>query len=423
VMQLIVPIAITLLFSALFSGLEIAFVSSNKLKIEVDKSKDQLQARILSLFLRKQSHFIAAMLLGNNIALVIYGIYSVRVLNEPLMQILPDGPGSEALLLIIQTILSTLVILVLAEFLPKVLFRINPNKTLTFFAIPVFIIYILIYPLVLLFIGLSELILRLIFRIRITRPNYTFSTTDLDYYLLESAVLQPDEREEMQEIQMFQNVRDLNNIKLRECMVPRNEILAIDASESIENLRSFFVETGHSKIPVFQDSIDNIIGYAHLYDLFRKPASIGEIIKPVMIVPETMPANKLLNQFIAERKSVAIVVDEFGGTAGMLTIEDVIEEIFGEINDEFDVEEQVDQKISEDEYLLSGRLEIDFLNEKYALNLQKTDDYETLAGYIIHHHQNIPSANDEIVIEGFHFTILQATDTRIEQVLLRLNPS
>jgi CBS domain containing-hemolysin-like protein len=327
------------------------------------------------------------------------------------------------LLLIIQTILSTLVILVLAEFLPKVLFRINPNKTLTFFAIPVFIIYILIYPLVLLFIGLSELILRLIFRIRITRPNYTFSTTDLDYYLLESAVLQPDEREEMQEIQMFQNVRDLNNIKLRECMVPRNEILAIDASESIENLRSFFVETGHSKIPVFQDSIDNIIGYAHLYDLFRKPASIGEIIKPVMIVPETMPANKLLNQFIAERKSVAIVVDEFGGTAGMLTIEDVIEEIFGEINDEFDVEEQVDQKISEDEYLLSGRLEIDFLNEKYALNLQKTDDYETLAGYIIHHHQNIPSANDEIVIEGFHFTILQATDTRIEQVLLRLNPS
>ncbi len=422
-MQLIVPIAITLLFSALFSGLEIAFVSSNKLKIEVDKSKDQLQARILSLFLRKQSHFIAAMLLGNNIALVIYGIYSVRVLNEPLMQILPDGPGSEALLLIIQTILSTLVILVLAEFLPKVLFRINPNKTLTFFAIPVFIIYILIYPLVLLFIGLSELILRLIFRIRITRPNYTFSTTDLDYYLLESAVLQPDEREEMQEIQMFQNVRDLNNIKLRECMVPRNEILAIDASESIENLRSFFVETGHSKIPVFQDSVDNIIGYAHLYDLFRKPASIGEIIKPVMIVPETMPANKLLNQFIAERKSVAIVVDEFGGTAGMLTIEDVIEEIFGEINDEFDVEEQVDQKISEDEYLLSGRLEIDFLNEKYALNLQKTDDYETLAGYIIHHHQNIPSANDEIVIEGFHFTILQATDTRIEQVLLRLNPS
>ncbi len=422
-MQLIVPIAITLLFSALFSGLEIAFVSSNKLKIEVDKSKDQLQARILSLFLRKQSHFIAALLLGNNIALVIYGIYSVRVLNDPLKQILPGGPGSEALLLIIQTILSTLVILVLAEFLPKVLFRINPNKTLAFFAIPVFIIYILIYPVVLLFIGLSELILRLAFRIRITRPNYTFSTTDLDYYLLESAVLQPDEREEMQEIQMFQNVRDLNNIKLRECMVPRNEILAIDASESIENLRSFFVETGHSKIPVFQDSVDNIIGYAHLYDLFRKPASIGEIIKPVMIVPETMPANKLLNQFIAERKSVAIVVDEFGGTAGMLTIEDVIEEIFGEINDEFDVEEQVDQKISEDEYLLSGRLEIDFLNEKYALNLQKTDDYETLAGYIIHHHQNIPSANDEIVIEGFHFTILQATDTRIEQVLLRLNPS
>ncbi|MBK6965638.1 MAG: HlyC/CorC family transporter [Bacteroidales bacterium] len=403
--------------------MEIAFVSSNKLKIEVDKNKDLFQAKVLSLFVRKQSHFIGALLLGNNIALVIYGIYSARLLYNPLVSILPEGPLAQALLLILQTLISTIVILIFAEFLPKVLFRINPNKLLSFFAIPIYMIYVLIYPLILLFIGLSELILRIVFRVSVSRPDYSFSAIDLDYYLQESAAIQPDEREDFQEIQMFQNVRDLNNIKLRECMVPRNEILAISSTESIDSLRSFFMETGHSKIPVFQGSTDNIIGYTHLYDLFRKPELISDIIKPVMIVPETMPANKLLNLFIAERKSVAVVVDEFGGTAGMLTIEDVIEEIFGEIEDEFDIEELVEQQLDKDEFLLSGRLEIDYLNQKYEFKLKESDDYETLAGYIIHHYENIPAVNDEILIDGFHFTIVQATDTRIEQVLLRLNPS
>ncbi len=422
-MYLLIPISITLIFSAFFSGMEIAFVSSNKLKIEVDKNKDLFQAKVLSLFVRKQSHFIGALLLGNNIALVIYGIYSARLLYNPLVSILPEGPLAQALLLILQTLISTIVILIFAEFLPKVLFRINPNKLLSFFAIPIYMIYVLIYPLILLFIGLSELILRIVFRVSVSRPDYSFSAIDLDYYLQESAAIQPDEREDFQEIQMFQNVRDLNNIKLRECMVPRNEILAISSTESIDSLRSFFMETGHSKIPVFQGSTDNIIGYTHLYDLFRKPELISDIIKPVMIVPETMPANKLLNLFIAERKSVAVVVDEFGGTAGMLTIEDVIEEIFGEIEDEFDIEELVEQQLDKDEFLLSGRLEIDYLNQKYEFKLKESDDYETLAGYIIHHYENIPAVNDEILIDGFHFTIVQATDTRIEQVLLRLNPS
>lgn len=421
-MDLLIPLILTLIFSALFSGMEIAFVSSNKLKIEVDKNKDEFKARILSLFARKQSRFIGALLLGNNIALVIYGIYSARILKDPLLLILPSGPGSEALLLILQTILSTLLILVFAEFLPKVLFRINPNKILEFFAIPAYIIYVIIYPAVLLFIGLSELILRLVFRIRISQPDYTFSAVDLDHYLKESAGLQPADHEDFQEIQMFQNVRDLSNIKLRECMVPRNEIAAINSTESIETLTTFFIESGHSKIPVYQDSIDNIIGYVHLYDLFRRPGKTSEIIKPVMIVPETMPANKLLNQFITERKSVALVVDEFGGTAGMLTIEDVIEEIFGEIEDEFDVEELIETRIDENEYLLSGRHEIDYLNQKYNFGLAESDDYETLAGYIIHHHESIPAIKDEFLIDGFLFTIVQATDTRIEQVLLRLNP-
>ncbi|MHC1777321.1 MAG: hemolysin family protein [Lentimicrobium sp.] len=422
-MYLLIPISIALIFSAFFSGMEIAFVSSNKLKIEVDKNKDMLQAKVLSLFVRKQSYFIGALLLGNNIALVIFGIYSARLLYHPLSGILPDGPGSEAVILILQTIISTIVILIFAEFLPKILFRINPNKLLSYFAIPIYMMYVLIYPLILIFIGLSEFLLRIVFRVRVSRPDYSFSAIDLDYYLQESAAIQPDEREDFQEIQMFQNVRDLNNIKLRECMVPRNEILAINSTGSIESLSNFFIETGHSKIPVFQDSTDNIIGYTHLYDLFRKPEHISDIIKPVMIVPETMPANKLLNLFITERKSVAVVVDEFGGTAGMLTIEDVIEEIFGEIEDEFDVEELIEQQVEKDEFLLSGRLEIDYLNQKYDFKLKESDDYETLAGYIIHHYESIPAVQDEILIEGFHFTIVQATDTRIEQVLLRLNPS
>jgi len=422
-MDLILPIVVTLLFSAFFSGMEIAFVSSNKLKIEVDKNKDLLPARILLGFTRKQSQFIGAMLLGNNIALVIYGIYSGRLLHDPLALILPTGAGSEALMLIVQTVASTLLILVFAEFIPKVLFRINPNRILEFFAVPAYIIYILIYPAILLFIGVSEVLLRVVFRLNISQPDYTFSAVDLDHFLKESSTLQPAENEDYQEIQMFQNVRDLGNVKLRECMVPRNEIAAINLSEPIDTLRQFFIETGHSKIPVFQESIDNIIGYVHQYDLFRKPADIQEIIRPVLIVPETMPANNLLNKFISERKSVSVVVDEFGGTAGMLTIEDIIEEIFGEIDDEFDIEKQVEKQIDKNEYLFSGRLEIDHLNSKYGLNLNESDDYETLAGYIIHHHESIPSVNDEIQIEGFLFTIIEASDSRIEQVMLRVNPN
>lgn len=422
-MELLIPIIITLILSAFFSGMEIAFVSSNKLKIEVDKNKEILQARILSGFLKKQSRLIGALLLGNNIALVIFGIYSARILTPPLQMFLPQGPGADALLLIIQTLISTIVILLFAEFLPKVLFRINPNKVLNFFAVPVYAFYLLFYPLIILFIGFSELLLRYFFRVNITQPDYVFSAIDLDHYLKESNVNQPDDHDDRQEIQMFQNVRDLSNIKLRECMVPRNEIAALSSDESIEVLQNYFIETGHSKILIYQQSIDNVIGYTHSYDLFKKPAVIDEIIKPVMIVPETMAANKLLEMFISERKSVALVVDEFGGTAGMLTIEDVIEEIFGEIEDEYDVEDLIDNQLDEDEFLLSGRLEIDYLNQKYKFGLPESDDYSTLAGFIIHHHESIPVINDEIQIGPHLFTIVQASDTRIEQVLLRLNPS
>lgn len=422
-MELLIPVVITILFSAFFSGMEIAFVTANKLKIEVDKAKDFLPARILSKFVKRPSRFIGALLLGNNIALVIYGIYIARILEQPIRQLLPPVAGADALLLIVQTLVSTLIILLFAEFLPKVLFRINPNSTLSFFAIPVYLFYILFYPVIFFFIGLSELILKYLFKVNITQPDYAFGVVDLDHFLSESTAGKPEESDDYQEIQMFQNARDLGNIKLRECMVPRNEIIALNQNESIDKLNELFIESGHSKVLIYQDSIDNIIGYTHSYDLFRKPASIREITKPVMIVPETMPASTLLNKFMGERRSVALVVDEFGGTAGMLTIEDIIEEIFGEIDDEYDVEELAEKQIDENTYLFSGRHEIDYLNQKYRLDLPESDDYETLAGFIISYHESIPAENEEIRAGNFLFTIVRASETRIEEVLLKVNPA
>lgn len=422
-MELLIPVVITILFSAFFSGMEIAFVTANKLKIEVDKAKDFLPARILSKFVKRPSRFIGALLLGNNIALVIYGIYIARILEQPIRQLLPPVAGADALLLIVQTLVSTLIILLFAEFLPKVLFRINPNSTLSFFAIPIYLFYILFYPVIFFFIGLSELTLKYLFKVNITQPDYAFGVVDLDHFLSESTASKPEESDDYQEIQMFQNARDLGNIKLRECMVPRNEIIALNQNESIDKLNELFIESGHSKVLIYQESIDNIIGYTHSYDLFRKPVSIKEITKPVMIVPETMPASTLLNKFMGERRSVALVVDEFGGTAGMLTIEDIIEEIFGEIDDEYDVEELAEKQIDENTYLFSGRHEIDYLNQKYRLDLPESDDYETLAGFIISFHESIPAENEEIRAGNFLFTIVRASETRIEEVLLKVNPA
>ena len=425
-MELLIPILITLLFSAFFSGIEIAFVSANKLRIEVEKNKNMFSARILSRFLRKPSRFIAALLLGNNIALVAYGIYIAQLLHEPLVNIvskvIPPGAGVDALLLLVQTILSTLLVLFVAEFLPKVLFRINPNKIISFFAVPLNIFYFLFYPIIFVFIGISEFLLKYVFNSAITHPEYSFGVVDLDHYLKEFSTQMPEEVDDFQEIQMFQNARDLGNIKVRECMVPRNEIEAVSTTDSLETLRELFITSGHSKILVYQENIDNIIGYTHSYDLFHKPGSINEIIKPILIAPETMPANKLLSMFMKERKSVALVVDEFGGTAGMVTNEDIIEEIFGEIDDEYDVEDFAETQISENEYLFSARLEIDYLNQKYKLDLPVSDDYETLAGLIISDHEDIPSVDEQIQINDFLFIIIRASENRIEEVKVKYNP-
>lgn len=413
-------IFLTLAFSAFFSGMEIAFISSNKLKIEVDKNQGVFSARILSFFAKKPSRFLGALLLGNNIALVIYGIAMAKLLEEPVFNLLPASLHSELLLLLIQTILSTLVILLVAEFIPKILFRISPNRILSVFAIPSILIFWLLYPVILLFIGLSEVMLRKVFRIRLSGEDYNFNVVDLDEYVKEFAPDDEEEQEMSQEIQMFQNAIEFRLVKLRECMVPRPEIIGLEQNEPLTRLKEKFVETGFSKILIYRDSIDHIIGYAHAYDMFSGPLSIKQILKPVPIFPETMLARIALAQLIREHKSLGVVVDEFGGTSGLVTMEDLMEEIFGEISDEYDVEELVEKKITENEYLFSGRLEIDYLNEQYPFDFPESDEYETLAGFILHYSKSIPATGDEIVIHRFHFNITHASDTRIEQVHLRI---
>jgi len=408
----------TLGFSAFFSGMEIAFVSSNRLKIEVDKSKGSLSAKIMSGFSKIPSKFIGAMLLGNNVALVIYGIAMAGILKPVIKNNIPDAYFSNTLTLFIQTVIATLIVLFFAEFLPKVLFKIDPNKTLNTFAVPVSLFYYIFYPLIYTYIGLSEFILKRFIKTKLRHESHVFGVIDLDHYLKEYTGDYSSRFEVQQEIQMFQNAIDFRSVKLRECMVPRTEIIALDENEEIDTLRLTFVESGHSKIPIFRNSIDNIIGYTHSADVFKKPISIKSIMRPIIVVPEAMLANVVLSMFIQQNKSIAVVVDEFGGTSGIITMEDVIEEIFGEINDEFDVEDLTEKKISKTEYIFSARLEIDYLNENYQINLPESADYETLAGLIIAHHQSIPKPNDRIRINDFEFIILEVTETRIEKVKL-----
>jgi len=413
-------IFVSLIFSAFFSGMEIAFVSSNRLKIEVDKNQGNKSARILSRFNHIPSRFIGALLLGNNISLVVYGIAMARVLEPALIQILPENVQSETLILILQTLTATLLVLFVAEFLPKIFFRLNPNNILKFFAVPAALFYYIFYPVIYLYIGFSEIVLKKFIKIKFTRDNLVFSVVDLDNYLKEFSPGFSRQEDVQQEIQMFQNAIDFRNVKLRECMIPRTEIVALEENDTIESLIRNFIKSGHSKILIYHNSIDHIIGYVHSADIFKNPTSIKSIFRSIIVVPETMLANVVLSTFIRENKSIAVVVDEFGGTSGIVTMEDVIEEIFGEIDDEFDVEELTEKQISKNEYIFSARLEIDYLNENYQLNLPESDEYETLAGLIIHYHQNIPSLDDTIVVKNLTFEILEASETRIDKVKLSI---
>ncbi len=411
-----VIILITILASAFFSGLEIAFITSNKLRIELESKQGNFSAKILAYFTKYPSRYLGTMLLGNNIALVIFGIY----MDEELKPIIGHYLSSKIAILIISTFLSTMLILVTAEYLPKNIFRINPNKTLNLFALPLSLVYGLLYPVVMITIGFSEFILKKIFRVKIEKENAAFTMIDLDNYLREGTSAIEKKAEMDHEIQIFQNALDFSSVKARECMVPRNEIVALDENDSIETLKQKFIQTRLSKVLIYSKSIDNIIGYVYSKELFKNPKSIRSILLPVSIVPESMPASEVLTVFIQQHKSIAVVVDEFGGTSGMLTMEDVIEEIFGEIEDEHDKEELIDKQLSDTEFEFSARLETDYINGKYHLDLPILDNFETLSGLIMHYHESIPRLNEEIEIKHFSFKITAVTRTRIEQVYLKI---
>ena len=402
--------------SAFFSGMEIAFITSNKLRIELENKQGSFSAKILSHFNKYPSRYLATMLVGNNIALVIFGIY----MDEELSHSMEHYISSKVLLLLISTFLSTMLILVTAEYLPKNLFRINPNKTLSLFVFPLTIVYGILYPVVLITIGFSEFILKRLFRVKIEKENIAFTMIDLDNYLREGTSAVETKAEKDHEIQIFQNALDFSSVKARECMIPRTEIIALDVNESIEELKNKFITTRLSKILIYSENIDNIIGYTYSKELFKKPESIRNILLPVSIVPESMAASEVLTVFIQQHKSIAVVVDEFGGTSGMLTMEDIIEEIFGEIEDEHDKEEMTEKQVNESEFIFSARLETDYINHKYQLKLPILDNFETISGLIMHYHESIPKINEEIRIENFVFTISAVTKTRIEQVNLKI---
>lgn len=415
----ITVVIISLIFSALFSGVEIAFVSSNKLQIELQSKQGFLSGKILAKFLERPSRFIGTTLVGNTIALVIYGIFMTYILQPILEQNLPSTFNNEATILILQTIISTLIVLTLAEFTPKSFFLINPNWLLSVFALPMVIIYYIMYPLVYVVVILSRFMIKRILGLNYSEDKPVFRLTDLNNYIKSTLKIDHAESKIDANTRIFNNALEFKTVRVRECMIPRTDIVAVDIEDDIQTLKDAFIESGHSKILIYQESIDDIVGYCSSITLFKKPKDISSILSPILIVPETMLANELMIQFITEHKSIALVVDEFGGTSGLVTIEDIIEEIFGEIQDEHDVEDWVEQKIDEENYLLSARHEIDFLNEKYNWNLP-TGDYDTLGGYILSITENIPSVNDVIEATPFNFTIISMQENRIDTVKLNI---
>ncbi len=418
-MNLFVIILITILLSAFFSGMEIAFVSANKLRLELDKQSEPFNSRILKLVTTNPGRYIATMLVGNNIALVIYGI-AFAALLEP---VFGKFIHSESLVFFMQTLVSTIIILLFAEFLPKTLFRVVPNRLLNVFSVPLAFFFFLFYPVTQLTISITGWMMRNFFKtdVAASNKNLVFSRIDLDEFVNEQDKINLDKKENIgTEVKLFKNALDFSKVKLREIMVPRTEIEMLDLNASIEELKQKFVETGYSRIIFFEENIDNIIGYVHSSVIFRNPESIKAYITNVLIVPETMSASKLLSTFIKEHRSIAIVVDEFGGTSGMVTSEDILEEIFGEIEDEHDTSDIIERKINENEYVFSGRSEIDLINEKYYLDLPESEDFETLAGFILFYHESIPKINSIIKIEKFQFKILKATNTKIELVKLMI---
>lgn len=415
--DIIIQVIITLAFSAFFSGMEIAFVSSNKLRFELEKMNSNITSQILTIFYKRPNNFISTQLVGNNIALVIYGILMAELIEENLLKGVIEN---EFLLVLSQTIISTLIVLLTGEFMPKTLFKINPNKTLQIFAIPAFICYIILYPISKFASLLSNGILRLVgVRANDENSNIAFTRVDLDYFIQSS--IESKENEEIQdEVKIFQNALDFSSIKIRDCMVPRTEIIAVEESASLDELKSRFIECGLSKVIVYKENIDNIIGYIHSSEMFHHAEEWRLHLSQIPFVPETMSAHKLMQLFMQHKKTLAVVVDEFGGTSGIVALEDLVEEILGEIEDEHDTSSYIAKQIGENEYVLSARLEIEKVNEMFKLELPEDDDYLTLGGLILHQYQSFPKLHEIVKIGSFEFKIIKMTATKIELVRLKV---
>lgn len=415
-------VIVALGFSAFFSGIEIAYISSNKLQIELQNKQGSISGKVLSRFVQKPGQFIGTTLIGNTIMLVLYGMFMALLLEKPIRNLLPEALTNETVVLVIQTVLSTIVVLITGEFLPKSFFMLNPNRMLTIFSIPFAGIYYLMYPVVWLIVGLSRIFITKVLRLEYNEEKPAFTITDLNSFIKEHFRQANSNNKVEVDSKIFDNAVEFKTIRVRECMVPRTDIVAVEVGDSIAELRSVFEESGHSKVIVYRESIDEVIGYCHHLELFRKPKTIEEILTPIIIAPESALANELLIQFIQERKSLALVVDEFGGTSGIVSMEDIIEEIFGEIDDEYDLDDLIEQKIDADEYLLSARHEIDYLNDKYGWDLPY-GDFETLSGLILSLTENLPSKGDNVTFGKYTFTIVSKQAHRIETVRLKISES
>ena len=407
-------IILTLVFSAFFSGMEIAFITSNKLRFELDKKQPNLTSSILSIFYRHPQQFISTMLVGNNVCLVIYGLLMAQLMTPWLIPI-----GNQFLITFIQTILATIIVLITGEFLPKTVFRINPNLWMRVFSWILLIFFVALYPISRFSTWISIFILKL-FGVKIspTTQKNVFSRIDLNYLIQESFDNKESEKDLENEVKIFQNALDFSKVKLRDCYVPRTDIIALDYETNVETLKQTFIETGLSKIPIYKGDIDNIVGYIHSSEMFEHQSDWKKQLNQIPIVPENMAAQKLMKIFLMQKKSLAVVVDEFGGTAGIVTLEDIMEEIFGEIEDEHDSNDYVAEQTAEHEYIFSGRWEVDAINSKFNLKIPESDDYETLAGFILHNHQHFPKLNEIIRVEGFTIKCIKVTNNRIELVKL-----
>ncbi|MFD0761251.1 hemolysin family protein [Lutibacter aestuarii] len=409
-------IFISILLSAFFSGMEIAYVSANKFQVELQKKREGYIAKILTKLTSKSSKFITTMLVGNNIALVIYSFF----MGKLIVSLLPLNTLNEFAILLIQTVISTLIILVTAEFLPKAIFRIYANETLWFFAPLAYVFYILFHFISDFITLISDFVLKMFFNTSKDIQQTEFSKEELGDYITKQLENAKDTEEVDSEIQIFQNALEFDNLKAREIMIPRTEIVAVNINESLSNLRKLFIETGYSKILVYKGSLDDVLGYVHAFELFKKPKTIKSILLPVEFVPESMLINNVLNSLIKKKRSISVVLDEFGGTSGIITVEDIVEELFGEIIDEHDTVELLESILNSREYEFSARLEVDYLNETYNLNLEENEAYETLGGFIVYHNEDIPKQDEIIEINNLHFKMLKVDSSKIMEVYLKV---